>query len=168
MSQKTACIATLLFLTICSAVFLICWALPGSKTINFPKITSGFVETGPVWHRRALETQDIQKINHWLQEHNFAWSHVKGIVPSAGNARLILQTDQGKEITLIAWTGLSAADWNNTIAVNFPKPEGKNQNTSKIAYKGFYGEYMQTFSTKAFAPIRMIIDGFPFRRTWYP
>ncbi|MBO6037414.1 MAG: hypothetical protein IJ934_02085 [Acetobacter sp.] len=185
MRKETAFITSLLFFTFCSALFIVLWALPGSETFDFPKITGGFMEKGPVWSSHALNQQEIHKINEWLQGHNFAWKPVKGVVPSSGDARFILQNDKGEDIILTVWTGLSAADWNNTITITFPKSmadaqtdrkkDRKNvrggglaERANKIAYDGFYGQYMQTFSTKVFAPIRLMVNGFPVSRTWYP
>lgn len=154
MRKETAFIIGFLIFTMTTAALIWWVALPNFKPVVLPEVASGTIEVGPMRRNHVLDAQDIHTLNDWLKAHKSGWGPVSRTPPSSGDARFILKDANGVDVLAITlWTGISAADWNDMVFVE--SPDGTQV-------------HMQNFSTKEFAPLRMIVDGFPFRHSAFP
>ncbi|KXV56520.1 MULTISPECIES: hypothetical protein [Acetobacter] len=154
MRKETAFVIGFLVLTIGTASLIWMFALPNFKPIVMPQVASGNIEVGPMRHKRELSAEEAKTVNAWLQDHKGGWGPLSRTPPSSGDSRVMLKDENGKEaLAMTLWTGISAADWNDTVFLE--TPDG-----SKV--------YMETFSDKDFAPLRALVDRFQFKRSAFP
>lgn len=156
MRKETAFILAFLTFTIGTAMMIWLFALPNFVAVTFPHVTGGKVALGPMRHVRQLTPNEVASINSWLQNHTNGWGPLSQTPPSSGDARVELDAVRdGKPdpIVLTLWTGISAADWNNTVFVE--TPDGSKVRT-------------ESFSDKEFAPLRTLADGHAFPRSAFP
>ncbi|GAN64339.1 hypothetical protein [Acetobacter indonesiensis] len=154
MRKETAFLVGFLVLTIGTASLIWMFALPNFKPVSFPHVASGQIEVGPMRHKRALTADEVQTVNTWLDNHKAGWGPLSRTPPSSGDSRVMLKDANGKDaLALTLWTGISAADWNDTVFAE--APDG-----SEV--------HMETFSEKEFAPLRGLVDRFKFKRSAFP
>lgn len=154
MRKETAFIIGFLVLTIGTASMIWMVALPNFKPVVFPQVASGEIEVGPMRHKRALSAEDVNAINTWLAQHKSGWGPLGRTPPSSGDSRMMLKDASGKDVLAITlWTGISAADWNDTVFVE--APDGSKVRT-------------ESFSDEAFAPLRALVDQHVFKRSAFP
>ncbi|MCP1243098.1 hypothetical protein GOB86_03320 [Acetobacter lambici] len=154
MRKETAFIIGFLVLTISTTVVIWTFALPNFKPVSFPQIASGVIDVGPMHHQRPLEADEVVDVNKWLSTHKSGWGPLSRTPPSSGDSHLLLKDAQGKDVlTLTLWTGISAADWNATVFVE--SPDGSWVRS-------------ETFPNKEFAPLRMMVDRYPFKHSSFP
>ncbi|MFT8675420.1 MAG: hypothetical protein ABF990_04750 [Acetobacter sp.] len=154
MRKETAFIIGFVVFTVSTAALIWTFAIPNFKPVIFPQVVSGSVDVGPMHRTRALSTDEIRTVNDWTAHHKSGWGPLSRTPPSSGDAHLLLKDAQGKDVMVLTlWTGISAADWNATVFVE--SPDGTQVHT-------------QSFSNKEFAPLRMIVDRFPYHHSSYP
>lgn len=156
MRKETVFIITFLVFTMGTALVIWLFALPNFVSMTFPQVTAGKVVSGPMRDTRDLTQAEVATLNDWLQHHTGGWAPLSQTPPSSGDARLELQaTRDGKPdpIVLTLWTGISAADWNNTVFVE--TPDGSKVRT-------------ESFKDKDFQPLRKMGDGAAFPRSAFP
>ncbi|MFT8718122.1 hypothetical protein [Acetobacter sp.] len=156
MRKETAFIITFLAFTIGTAAVIWMAALPNFVAVSFPEVTAGKIVVGPMRDSRALAPGEVAMVNDWLKNHTKGWGPLSQTPPSSGDARLELEgTKDGKSdpIVLTLWTGISAADWNNTVFVE--TPDGSKVRT-------------ESFPDKEFDPLRKLADGHVFPRSAFP
>lgn len=156
MRKETAFILAFLTFTIGTALVIWMVALPNFVAVTFPQVTGGKVISGPMRETRVLTQDEVASLNDWLQHNTGGWGPLSQTPPSSGDARVELDaTRDGKPdpFVLTLWTGISAADWNNTVFVE--APDGSKVKT-------------ESFSDKAFEPLRKLADGHVFPRSAFP
>lgn len=154
MRKETAFIIGFVAFTVSTAALIWGVALPNFKPVSFPQIASGTLDVGPMHHTRALTTQEVADLNNWTRAHSSGWGPLYRTPPSSGDAHLHLRDAQNKEVLVLTlWTGISAADWNNTVFME--SPDGSMVRS-------------ESFSTQAFAPLRLLVDGFAYQHSGYP
>ncbi|AQT04898.1 MULTISPECIES: hypothetical protein [Acetobacter] len=154
MRKETAFLIGFLVLTIGTASLIWMVALPNFKPVEFPQVASGEIEVGPMRHKRVLSAEEVKTVNTWLEEHKGGWGPLGRTPPSSGDSRIMLKDASGKDVlALTLWTGISAADWNDTVFVE--APDGSKVHT-------------ESFSDKAFAPLRALVDMHVFKRSAFP
>ena len=126
MRRETALLIGFLVITIGTAAGLWLIALPNFRPLSFPTMETGTIAVGPMRRERTLTAAQVHTLNDWLQAHTAGWGPLGQTPPSSGDAVLEMQVEhkgdqpagdatQPYRITL--WTGISAADWNNTVFV---------------------------------------------------
>ncbi|ARW18090.1 hypothetical protein [Komagataeibacter europaeus] len=126
MRRETALLIGFLVITIGTAAGLWLIALPNFRPLSFPTMETGTIAVGPMRRERTLTAAQVHTLNDWLQAHTAGWGPLGQTPPSSGDAVLEMQVEhKGQQpagesaapyrITL--WTGISAADWNNTVFV---------------------------------------------------
>ncbi|NHN87834.1 hypothetical protein [Acetobacter conturbans] len=156
MRKETAFIIAFLTFTIGTSLVIWMFALPNFVSVSFPEVTGGKVVTGPMRDTRPLTQDEVAMLNEWFKHHPGGWGPLSQTPPSSGDARVELDgTRDGKPdpIVLTLWTGISAADWNNTVFVE--TPDGSKVRT-------------ESFSDKEFTPLRKLADGQVFPRSAFP
>ncbi|MCX2563430.1 hypothetical protein [Acetobacter thailandicus] len=154
MSKKAAALLGFFVLVIGTPILIWTYALPDLKPVIFPQVASGSIEVGPMRHKRMLTDAEVSMLNTWFTQHKGGWGPLSTTPPSSGDSRVTLFDDKGKEVLdLTLWTGISAADWNDTVFVE--SPDGQHVRS-------------EHFSKKQFAPLRMLVDQHLFRRTDFP
>ncbi|AQS85393.1 MAG: hypothetical protein ABF876_03645 [Acetobacter aceti] len=156
MRKETAFIITFLVFTIGTALVIWMAALPNFVAVRFPEVTAGKVVTGPMRQSRPLTQGEVAMLNDWFRHHPGGWGPLSQTPPSSGDARVELEgtTDgHADPIVLTLWTGISAADWNNTVFLE--SPDGSKVRT-------------ESFSDKDFEPLRKLADGQVFPRSAFP
>lgn len=156
MRKEVVFIIAFLVFTIGTASVIWLAALPNFKPVTFPQVTAGKIFVGPMRRVRQLNAAEIATVNDWLQHHTHGWGPLSQTPPSSGDARLELQAQRdGKSdpIALTLWTGISAADWNDTVFVE--APDGKKVRT-------------ETFSDAEFAPLGKLVDGGAYQKSAFP
>ena len=154
MRKETAFIIGFFIFTLSTAALIWKVALPNLKPVSFPQVASGTLDVGPMHRTRALSPDEVKAVNDWFKDNKGGWGPLTRTPPSSGDARMVLNDAQGKEaLVLTLWTGISAADWNSTVFVE--NPDG-----SQVHYRAF--------SNKEFAPLRMMVDRYPYKRSSFP
>lgn len=156
MRKETIFLLAFIGFTTLSALGVWFFALPNFQPVSFPQIVSGQIETGPIRHRRDLTDAEVRVLNQWINGHKDGWGPLAHTPPSSGDARLFLKgqmNGKSDDIVLTLWTGISAADWNDTVFVE--KPDGSYVR-------------VHSFEKDAFMPLRRIAESFPFHRTSFP
>ncbi|AHI24578.1 hypothetical protein [Komagataeibacter swingsii] len=126
MRRETALLIGFLVITIGTAAGLWLIALPNFRPLSFPTMETGTIAVGPMRKERALTAAQVHTLNDWLQAHTAGWGPLGQTPPSSGDAVLEMQVehkgqqpaaDQAVPYRITLWTGISAADWNNTVFV---------------------------------------------------
>ncbi|MDG6093633.1 hypothetical protein LOC54_00645 [Acetobacter sp. AN02] len=156
MRKETIFVIAFVLFTSVSALAIWSFAIPNFRPVTFPEITAGYIETGPMRHKRDLSAQEISIVNDWISQHKESWGPLTHTPPSSGDARLYLHGKlDGKDddIVLTLWTGISAADWNNTIFVE--NPDGTHV-------------HVRSVKDKEFTPLRRLADDGHYQRSAFP
>ncbi|POF64088.1 hypothetical protein CFR73_00630 [Novacetimonas maltaceti] len=163
MRRETALLIGFLVITIGTAAGLWSMAMPNFHPLTFPQLQSGTMSVGPMRKDRVLTTAQVRMLNDWLAAHKSGWGPLGQTPPSSGDAVMEMQVahvdnasgapaDSGPfRITL--WTGISAADWNNTVFI-----EEKPGAVIRIHH----------FNDKDFAPLRELANQFDYPRSAFP
>lgn len=125
MRRETALLIGFLFITIGTAAGLWYMAMPNFRPLSFPTMQSGTIAVGPMRRERTLTAAQVKTLNDWLQGHTKGWGPLGQTPPSSGDAVMEMQVaPDGKQASgpavpyrITLWTGISAADWNNTVFV---------------------------------------------------
>ena len=126
MRRETALLIGFLVITIGTAAGLWLIALPNFRPLSFPTMEAGTIAVGPMRRERTLTAAQVHTLNDWLQAHTAGWGPLGQTPPSSGDAVLEMQVehkdgqpaaDAAQPYRITLWTGISAADWNNTVFV---------------------------------------------------
>ncbi|MBE7731079.1 hypothetical protein [Komagataeibacter sp. FXV3] len=126
MRRETALLIGFLVITIGTAAGLWLIALPNFRPLSFPTMETGTIAVGPMRRERTLTAAQVHTLNDWLQAHTAGWGPLGQTPPSSGDAVLEMQVehkgqqpagDPAVPYRITLWTGISAADWNNTVFV---------------------------------------------------
>ncbi|ATU73398.1 hypothetical protein SXCC_03387 [Gluconacetobacter sp. SXCC-1] len=128
MRRETALLIGFLFITIGTAAGLWYMAMPNFRPMSFPTMESGTISIGPMRAERPLTAAQVHALNDWMQAHTKGWGPLGQTPPSSGDAVLEMQVappagqqpqagGQPAPYRITLWTGISAADWNNTVFV---------------------------------------------------
>lgn len=126
MRRETALLIGFLVITIGTAAGLWLIALPNFRPLSFPTMETGTIAVGPMRRERTLTAAQVHTLNDWLQAHTAGWGPLGQTPPSSGDAVLEMQVEhkgqqpageQAAPYRITLWTGISAADWNNTVFV---------------------------------------------------
>lgn len=129
MRRETALLIGFLFITIGTAAGLWYMAMPNFRPMSFPTMASGTISIGPMRAERALTQAQVNALNDWMKDHTKGWGPLGQTPPSSGDAVLEMQVApssaangqqqaaQSVPYRITLWTGISAADWNNTVFV---------------------------------------------------
>ncbi|GBQ37620.1 hypothetical protein HLH34_07500 [Gluconacetobacter azotocaptans] len=160
MKRETAFLLGFLAITVGTSAVLWSFAVPNFRPLNFPRMTAGTISVGPMRRQRALLPDEIRTVNDWLDHHHGGWGPLGQTPPSSGDATMVLTTDRpaGKDgnavpYTITLWTGISAADWNDTVFL-----EDRPGSVIRI----------QKFSDHDFATLRRMVDQQPYERSAFP
>jgi hypothetical protein len=160
--MKPKVVLLLGFLTITIGTAAALWMIEARNFVplTFPRMTAGVISVGPMRQQRALSAADLRTLNDWLQHHRGGWGTLGETPPSSGDAEITLTTDRpagpdGKQVPYIitVWTGISAADWNDTVFL-------ENAPGAVIRIK--------EFSNADFAVLRHMVDQQSYERTAFP
>ncbi|GBQ30863.1 hypothetical protein ACLRDC_07995 [Gluconacetobacter sacchari] len=160
MRRETALILGFLAITVGTSAALWSFAMPNFKPVAIPQMVSGVISVGPMRQQRALSAAEIRTLNDWLQAHRNVWGPLGQTPPSSGDATLTLTANRpagadGRPVpyTITLWTGISAADWNDTMFLE-ERPGAVIR--------------VHQFSDRDFAPLRQLVDQNPYERTAFP
>ncbi|MBB2165704.1 hypothetical protein HLH26_14400 [Gluconacetobacter sp. 1b LMG 1731] len=160
MRRETALLLGFLTVTVGTSAVLWSFAMPNFKPLTIPEMTSGVISVGPMRQQRALSAAEIHTLNDWLQHHRAVWGPLGQTPPSSGDATITLTANRpvgadGKPVpySMTLWTGISAADWNNTVFL-----EDRPGAVIRV----------HQFSEADFAALRQLVDQHPYERTAFP
>ncbi|RFD19614.1 hypothetical protein DY926_10190 [Komagataeibacter melaceti] len=163
MKRETALLIGFLFITVGTATGLWFMAMPNFRPLSFPTVESGTIAVGPMRKERSLTAAQIHTLNDWLQAHTAGWGPLGQTPPSSGDAVLELQVHAdgaqhdaatpGEPYRITLWTGISAADWNNTVFV-----ESKPGAVIRFHH----------FKDKDFSTLRELVNEYDYPRSAFP
>ncbi|MCQ9154778.1 hypothetical protein [Acidomonas methanolica] len=143
------------FLTLVLGTVAVIWsyALPAFKPLNLGHAKSAVVSVGAARQERALNPQELASLNQWIETHRRGWGPLAKTAPSSGDAVVSVVTDQGASYRMILFTGLSGADWDNTVIVQ-AGPDAPFR--------------VHDFKSSVFAPLRQIAEQGNYQRSAPP
>ncbi|MFT9165425.1 MAG: hypothetical protein ABF504_10135 [Komagataeibacter saccharivorans] len=167
MKRETVLLIGFLFITIGTSAGLWYMAMPNFRPLSFPTMESGTIAVGPMRAERTLTAAQVHTFNDWLQGHTAGWGPLGQTPPSTGDAVLMMQVapdahDQqagagahqpAEPYRITLWTGISAADWNNTVFV-----ESRPGAVIRVHH----------FSDRDFRVLRDLVNQYDYPRSAFP
>ncbi|WP_323991170.1 hypothetical protein [Nguyenibacter sp. L1] len=160
MKRETALLLGFFAITVGTAAVLWSFALPNFRPLAIPRMTAGTISVGPMHTTHGLSAADLATLNDWLARHHGGWGPLGQTPPSSGDATLDLVADRpagpdGKPVPyrITLWTGISAADWNDTLFL-----EDRPGAVIRV----------RQVSDADFAILRHLVDRYPYERSAFP
>ncbi|QNT78553.1 hypothetical protein [Entomobacter blattae] len=167
--KETLAVIIILTIAIVSAIGVWMMALPTLQPLSFPQVVTAEIQIGPERTSRVLSPEETEHLQEWLNHNTQGWRPVvHKETPSSGDAIIVVnnhhlspqkgQNISGKDedehrFSLRVWDGINMGDWNRTIILE--RGEGEPVKKKK-------------FSQKEFAFIRLLLDGYHYKRSLYP
>lgn len=153
MRKETLLVIGFLVIVLGTTALIWSFALPDLRPMHLPKAESATVLTGPSRKARPLGTQELTTLNQWLEGHRSGWGPMTKAAPSSGDAIITIVGADGHTYRLTLFTGLSGADWDDTVVAQIKKDAPFR---------------MKRVTDDTFAPLRHLVDEGTYERSDAP